>query len=226
MKTEQPAYIVHLVENRNCGKLSRVLALVFVFMNFIGQPTLAAHRTPDKSLFLPTQGKLLPKLSSPVPPELKLLAAPGWTIRSYQYGDLTGRNTKDAALVLAHNAVLDDIQDYASERKLIIAMRGADGRLQKEVDANSAVFNGMAPPYGSPDVSICQRRVILHHDAVRSQSYLQTRSQSLEFERLDGHWSLVNIKLRDHRSIDAKTTVNTINDITTGRVRTTFGDRQ
>ncbi len=204
-----------------CHKRLALIGMLFVFAFVMNGASASKTEDVLEIPFLKSRGTLLNSTEEKVPLELRKFLQKGWTIRSYQYGDLSGRKTRDVAIVLAKNAHVDDVSDAADERKLIVAMRGADGKLHKEVDASNLVFNGAQPQYGSPDVSIEQGCVILHQNG---GTRLRT-SELIRLKRSKGYWCVASVTSRafDYLTLGSDDyTSTTMRDFCTGIVQATL----
>src|SRR5262245_22551458 len=86
------------------------------------------------------------------PAEITTFARAPWKVESFVYGDLTGKKTNDAAIMLAKNPSADT--GHADDRKLIVALRGANQKLQQAVESRNAVPGADWINAQAPEVSI------------------------------------------------------------------------
>ena len=110
---------------------------------------------------------------------LQGLAPKGWKVDSTAEGDLNKDGRKDCALIVS------DQKDR--DRRLLIALRGADGLYRKSADARNAVVVECGPSGGVPSVAIKNGVVIVSH-------YCGSRERSMtdhKYQLRNGQWLLI-----------------------------------
>jgi hypothetical protein len=120
-----------------------------------------------------------------VPAELKRFETAPWQVESYKYGDLSGNKTKDAAIILA--IYPRGVLGIATDRKLIITTRKADGKLERENKATQTLPLSGERSGGNPTVEIQENTILISQFAGSS-----TKGKHIyKYKKVNGEWRLI-----------------------------------
>lgn len=145
--------------------------------------------------------------------ELKFIPA-GWKVECDAQGDLTGHKTRDVAIITGLNA--GGGFGHADERKVIILLRGADGKLQKSVEAGKCLPLGAGPSGGDPTISIEDHAVVLNQFGGSREK----GDTTYRYKLINGQWRLAGYRGSYYDSLGAGIPQSTTDvNFITGRLR-------
>lgn len=161
------------------------------------------------SIFIATL-RVFAAAEAPAPAEITQFAtAVGskWAVEQYKYGDLTGRKTKDAAIMVALNP--EHAFGAAENRRLVIALRGADGKLHKTAEGTNSMPLGAGPAGGDPELEIKRNSVFVSQFGGSREKGMDT----YQYKNVGGEWRLIGMTSEWYDSLDenipnSKTDIN------------------